>query len=548
MLATAEKTDRRWPRAWRGDACRVTGAALHRILHFSPKAKNGMSAQRITEIVIVGGGTAGWMTAAALSRLLTPDYSIRVVESEEIGRIGVGEATIPMIKLFNGALGLEEGEFVRRTKGTFKLGIDFRDGGRVGHRYVHGFGSVGQDLGVVPFHQYWLKLRRAGGDAPLSAYSIAAHAGLAGKFMHAMPDRAESPMATIAYAYQFDAALYADILRDYAQARGVQRIEGLITCARQHAETGLLESVALQDGREVAGQLFIDCSGFRALLIEQTLHAGYEDWTHWLPCDSAVAVPCQSPPGNIEPFTRATARDAGWQWRIPLQHRVGNGHVFCSRYVGEDEATATLLANLDGEPLAEPRLLRFNTGKRRRAWIGNVVAIGLSSGFMEPLESTSIHLIQSAIARLIALFPGTDFNAADINAYNMQNDQEMEKIRDFLIAHYHITQRDDTAFWRDCKHMAAVPDSLQHKMEVFRSHGRIFRDGNELFAEPAWLQVMHGQLLEPAAHHPLTDAYPQERIAAHLAGVRDVIARCVDAMPTHSDYLARVCDAGHAAA
>lgn len=502
-----------------------------------------MSAERITEIVIVGGGTAGWMTAAALVKVLPAAYSIRLVESEEIGTVGVGEATIPMIKLFNNTLGLDEGEFVSRTKGTFKLGIHFRDWGRLGHTYVHGFGKLGQDLGAVPFHQYWLKMHHAGQAAPLSAYSITAHAGLAGKFMHALPERADSPMADMAYAYQFDASLYAQFLREYAEARGVQRIEGKIIEVKQHTESGLVEAVVLQSGETIEGQLFIDCSGFRGLLIEQTLHAGYEDWTHWLPCDRAVAVPCESPPGNIAPFTTSTARTAGWQWRIPLQHRVGNGHVFCSRYISEDEATSVLLENLSGAPLAEPRTLRFVTGKRKRAWIGNVVAIGLSSGFMEPLESTSIHLIQSAIARLVALFPDAGFHPADIHAYNAQNDLEMEKIRDFLIAHYHITQRDDTPFWTDCRHMAAVPDSLEQKMDVFRSHGRIFRDGNELFAEPGWMQVMHGQCLEPTGYHPLVDAYAPDRVAAYLENVRDVIARCVDAMPTHSDYLARVCAA-----
>lgn len=496
---------------------------------------------RITQVVIVGGGTAGWMAAAALSKVLNRDYSIRLVESEEIGTVGVGEATIPMIKLFNQALELDEAQFVRETQGSFKLGIEFVDWGRAGDRYVHAFGRLGQDLGALPFHQYWLKMRRRGRAGALDEYSITAVAGRANRFMHPVADRPNSPLADIAYAYHFDAGLYARFLRRYAEARGVERIEGRVVDVALRGEDGFVEAVTLDGGRRVEGQLFIDCSGFRGLLIEQALKTGYVDWTHWLPCDRAVAVPC-APGGPITPYTRSTARGAGWQWRIPLQHRVGNGYVFSSRFLGEDEATATLMRNLEGEALAEPRTLRFVTGKRRKSWNRNVVAIGLSSGFMEPLESTSIHLIQSAIARLVAFFPSAGFDAVDIDAFNAQSDTEVDAIRDFLIAHYHVTGRDDTPFWNHVRTMD-VPAPLARRLALFRSHGRVFREGSELFTEPNWTQVLIGQRCEPRGHHPLVDAYGDERVAGFLENIRGVIANCVQAMPTHEAFIARHCAA-----
>lgn len=358
-----------------------------------------MVGNRITQIVIVGGGTAGWMTAAALSKVLTKEYSIRLIESEEIGTVGVGEATIPMIKLFNTALDLDEDDFVRQTKGSFKLGIEFADWGRIGDSYLHGFGKIGQDLGLVAFYQYWLKMHQAGKAADLDEYSINTWAARHGKFMRAVSDRPNSPLADIAYAYHFDAGLYARYLRGYAQARGVQRIEGKVVDTELRGGDGFVEAVVLDRGERIAGQLFIDCSGFRGLLIEQALKTGYDDWSHWLPCNRALAVPCESA-AELTPYTRSTARDGGWQWRIPLQHRTGNGMVYCSDHMSDDEAAAVLLANLDGKPLADPRPLRFVTGKRKQFWNKNCVAIGLSSGFMEPLESTSIHFIQSAIAKI----------------------------------------------------------------------------------------------------------------------------------------------------
>lgn len=500
-----------------------------------PVAENN----RVSQIVIVGGGTAGWMTAAALSKVLTPSYSIRLIESEEIGTVGVGEATIPMIKLFNTALDLDENEFVRETMGSFKLGIEFVNWGRLGDSYIHGFGKIGQDLGLVPFYQYWLKMQQAGKAAPLDDYSINTHAARHNKFMRAISDRPNSPLADIGYAYHFDAGLYARFLRRFAEARGVVRTEGKVIGVEQNPENGFVNAITIDSGERIPGQLFVDCSGFRGLLIEQTLKTGYTDWTHWLPCDRAVAVPCERTT-PLTPYTRSTARDAGWQWRIPLQHRVGNGHVFSSQYISEDEATAVLLKNIEGKPLAEPRVLRFVTGKRKKFWNRNVVAIGLASGFMEPLESTSIHLIQSSIARLTAFFPHTGFDETDIDEFNAHSDFEFDKIRDFLIAHYCATERDDTPFWNYCRTMD-IPESLKRKLDLFRSNGRVFRDANELFAEPSWVQVLHGQRVEPHSYHALVDVYPEEKIAEFMRNIRGVIANCTQAMPTHEEFIAKHC-------
>lgn len=495
----------------------------------------------IRRVVIAGGGTAGWMAAAALSKVLRGKAAITLVESEEIGTVGVGEATIPMIQLFNRVLELDEDEFVRETQGSFKLGIEFVNWGRIGSRYMHGFGRFGQDLWTVPFHQYWLKMFQAGKAPDIGEFSITRVAAYRNKFMRPPAQVQNSPLNDITYAYHFDAGLYARYLRRHAEARGVTRLEGRIAEVALNACSGHVEALVMQDGRRVEGELFIDCSGFRGLLIEQTLQTGYEDWTHWLPCDRAIAVPCAST-RPFTPYTRSTAHAAGWQWRIPLQHRTGNGHVFSSRHISEDEATAVLLSHLDGEQLAEPRTLRFVTGMRRLGWNRNVVAVGLASGFLEPLESTSIHLIQSAIARLIDFFPSTGFSQVDIDEYNRQFRFEFERVRDFIILHYHLNQRTDTPFWTACREMA-IPETLQAKLRLFRTHGRIVRENNELFSEVAWLQVMHGQHLEPEGYHPLVDSLDETEISKYLEGVHDLIGRCADVMPDHAEFIAANCAA-----
>ncbi|MFT7722893.1 MAG: tryptophan 7-halogenase [Roseateles sp.] len=494
---------------------------------------------RIGSITIVGGGSAGWMAAAALATYLGRGATVRLVESEEIGIVGVGEASVPHIRAFNGqTLGIDEAEFVQRTRATAKLGIQFNDWGRIGDSYLHGFGTLGRSLGPLPFHQLWLKLFLAGRAAPIGAYSPQTVMAPQGRFAPGDPQAPpHSPLADIAYAYHFDAGLYARFLRELGERRGVQRIEGKVVRVNQRADDGFIESLLLESGETVGGELFIDCSGFRGLLIEQTLRTGYVDWTHWLPCDRAVAVPSAGA-GPLTPYTRATARAAGWQWRIPLQHRVGNGYVYASRHLGDDEAAATLLAQLDGPALAEPRLLRFTTGMRRRFWHKNVVALGLASGFLEPLESTSIYLAQSGITRLLDLFPRRDFNPRLVERFNRESAFEYERVRDFLILHYHATERDDTPFWRGCRTMD-IPDSLQEALDLFRSDGRYFRHGEDFFALPSWVQVMLGQRILPRGYHPMVDEMPEARLAEHVEGVRTTLAQAVATMPTHGDWIDR---------
>jgi tryptophan halogenase len=492
-------------------------------------------------IVIVGGGTSGWMTAGALAKVLKGRYPITLIESEEIGTVGVGEATIPPIIVYNAMLELDENEFMRATQATFKLGIEFVNWARLGDRYIHGFGVVGQDTWTVDFHQYWLKQYLAGKAKELEYYSINTMACLHDKFMRPRADMPKSPLSQIAYAFHFDASLYARYLRGYAEARGVQRIEGRIVDVELRASDGYVSAVKLNSGPSVAGELFIDCSGFRGLLIEGALHTGFEDWSHWLPCDRAVAVPCRSV-NALHPYTRATARQAGWQWRIPLQHRIGNGYVFSSNYLSEDEATTVLLGNLDGEPLAPPRTIRFKTGRRKLAWNRNVVSVGLASGFLEPLESTSIHLVQKSISHLLAFFPAAGFAAEDRDQYNAVMRQEYEWVRDFIILHYKATERTDTPFWNYTRTMP-VPEFLQHRMDLFHTHGRVFREGNELFTKLSWLQVMHGQRNRAQSYHPLADLLTEKEIADYLDEVAGVIEACTRVMPTHARFIADHCAA-----
>ena len=498
----------------------------------------------LKKVLIVGGGTAGWMSAAVLLHSLGKNTQIQLVESDEISTVGVGEATIPSIIKFNELIGIDEDEFMRRTQATFKLGIQFKNWGAQGESYIHGFGSLGRKTGQVDFHHYWLKAHQAGKADRLDDYSINLLACEKDKFMRARMDNLSSPLADLRHAFHFDAGLYARYLRDYSEKLGVTRTEGKITSVQLHPETGFVTSVTMENGDVHAADLFIDCSGFRGLLIEQTLHTGYDDWSHWLPCDSALAVPCESV-SPLLPYTRSTAHGAGWQWRIPLQNRIGNGHVFSSQFMSPDEATSILLSNLDGKALAEPRLLRFVTGKRKKFWNKNVVAIGLSSGFIEPLESTSIHLIQQGVVRLIELFPSLGFHQADIDEYNRQSATEFEQVRDFIVLHYHATQRDDSAFWNYCRHMD-VPDTLKHKTELFGSNGRFFHKNDELFGEASWAQVMLGQGIRPQGYHPLVENTTDEAIFKMMANVKSVMHGVVDRMPTHAQYLADHCKASSA--
>jgi tryptophan 7-halogenase len=496
----------------------------------------------IKNVVIVGGGTAGWMAACALAKTFGQRYAIRLVESEEIGIVGVGEATVPHLSYFNKLLEIDEAAFVRETQGTFKLGIEFVDWGQVGERYVHGFGQLGFDLGSMPFHQYWLRARAAGRADELGAYSLNTVAAPKGKFMVSPSDAPKNtPLADIAYAYHFDAGLYARYLRNYAEQRGVVRTEGKIRETRLRGTDGFVESVVMESGEVVPGDLFIDCSGFRGLLIEQALHTGYEDWSHWLPCDRAFAVPCEKV-GPPTPYTRSTAREFGWQWRIPLQHRTGNGLVYSSRFGSDDEAAATLLANLDGRPLADPRQITFTTGKRKKIWNKNVVAIGLAGGFIEPLESTSIYLIQTAIGRLTMLFPNEEISDVLVDRYNAQSTFEFERIRDFIILHYHATRRNDSPFWDHCRTME-IPQPLADAMRLFQDSGRFFRNAEEMFGQASWVEVMIGQGILPAAHHPMIDQMPAEDLYRFVGHVKDVVTNCVDAMPTHQQFIDRHCKA-----
>ncbi len=494
----------------------------------------------LKSIVIVGGGSAGWMTAAALAHAVGQTCAITLIESEAIGTVGVGEATIPPIRHFNRRLGIDEATFVRETQGSFKLGIQFVDWGRLGHSYFHPFGQYGAEFDQVPFYHHWMRESLEGRvDGPIDDFSMCWAMAKAGKFTHPSPDR-RLIQSTFDYAYHFDAGLYAAFLRRFAEARGVVRKEGRVVDVALRAADGFIDSVTLENGETVAGEFFIDCSGFRGLLIEEALEAGYDNWQHWLPCDRAVAVPCER--GEFTPYTRSTAKPAGWQWRIPLQHRTGNGYVHCSQFISEDEASATLLASLDGQPLADPRPLRFVTGKRREFWKKNCVAIGLSAGFMEPLESTSLHLIQYGILRLIALLPDSAMSPLLAREYNAQTAVEYERIRDFLILHYKASARDDSELWRYCAAMP-IPDSLQYKIDHFREYGLLVADGHELFANPSWIAVYLGQGIVPQRAPALAAMRAGVPVAERLAQVRAAMDEAVAAMPSHGEFIARHCAA-----
>lgn len=490
----------------------------------------------ITSILIAGGGTAGWMTAAALARSLGATVAITLIESEEIGTIGVGEATIPPIKLFNAMLGLDEAEFMRETRATHKLGIEFRDWGALGQTYFHPFGTYGLKAEMGHFLPYWLKLHHAGDALDLADYSLCTLAARNGR-MTRQSDDATSVLSHFGSAYHFDAILYARYLRRYSERLGVRRVEGKIVDVELHGETGFVEAVKLGDGQRHTADLFIDCSGFKGILIEEALHTGYDDWTHWLPVNRAVAAPCERK-GELSPYTIAHAREAGWTWRIPLQHRVGNGYVFSDAFTSETTAIDLLLANLESAPLADPRLLRFTTGRRKKAWNRNVVAVGLSSGFLEPLESTSIHLIQASINKLLQHFPDRNFSPVNTEVYNDRIARDVERIRDFLIVHYHETTRDDSALWNHVRTMI-IPDSLRQKLEIFRERGQFINAADEMFSNTSWLAVMMGQGVMPGSYDPLVAGTDLATLRTGFAQMKATLAGLTDAMPTHNDYLRR---------
>ncbi len=497
----------------------------------------------IDKIVVVGGGTAGWMAAAALSRLRAGrNVAITLVESEQIGTVGVGEATIPPFLDFNRLLGIDEREMLAATQGSFKLGIQFVNWGKIGDSYIHPFGNYGYQMEGVSFHHVWHRLRQEGDKRPIQAFNLETMAAHFGRFARTA-DYQRDDLPPVNYAYHLDAGRYARFLRNYAETRGVERREGKVVDVTLDSGNGFVTAIMLDDGQTVSGDLFIDCSGFRGVLIEQALKTGYEDWSHFLPCDRAVALPCIREDGSGPlPHTRATAHSAGWQWQVPLQHRNGNGHVYCSSFMPDDDALDILVRNIAGKPGAEPNFLRFVTGRRKKFWNRNVIALGLSAGFMEPLESTSLHLINTGINKLIALLSLDGITQQQEDAFNRLTGKEYERIRDFLILHYNATSRDDSAFWNYCRTMP-IPDSLREKTELFRLNGQVFREDDELFTETSWAAVMMGQSVTMQGHNPMADALNGPTTRKEIDAIEQSIRFVVQHMPSHGDYLKTYCPA-----
>lgn len=491
-----------------------------------------MKNPKIQKVVIAGGGTAGWMAAASLGKLIGKTLDIILVESDEIGTVGVGEATIPTLLTLHELLKIKEQDFVTAIQGTFKLGISFEGWRDVGEDYIHSFGWTGKDSWAAGFQHFWLKGKKMGISEEFGKYCKEWAAAKRNRF-------AVLPNQGLNYAYHFDASLYAKFLRGIAEEHGVVRQEGKIQEVIQDSESGFIEAIKLESGQRIEGDLFLDCTGFRALLIEQTLKAGFDDWTHWLPCDGAVAVQTESI-GPPIPYTRSIAREAGWQWKIPLQHRVGNGVVFSGEHWSDDEAVNKLLSNVEGKLLTDPRVIKFKTGQRMKHWHKNCVAVGLSCGFIEPLESTSIHLIQRSVIRLLQMFPYDGIREPDIEEYNQQMKFEIDNIRDFIILHYHVTNRTDTAFWRQCRDME-IPDSLQHRIELFRQSGRVFKLPTELFGENSWIQVMLGQGIEPEQYHPIVNMMSDEELERFLTGIHGSVDKLVDQLPEHQRFIDHYC-------
>jgi tryptophan halogenase len=488
----------------------------------------------IKKVVIVGGGTAGWMAAASLSKLIGKNLEVSLIESDQIPTVGVGEATIPTMLILHQLLGIKEQDFVAAVHGTFKLGIAFENWRNVNEDYIHSFGYTGKDCWAAGFQHFWLKGQQEGLSKDYGQYCPELVAAKDSRF-------AISATQSLNYAYHIDAGRYAGFLRKIAEEHGANRVEGKIVEVVVNEQSGHIEHVKLESGEILDGDLFVDCSGFRGLLIEQALHTGYDDWSHLLPCDSAVAVQTRSV-GPPIPYTRSIARESGWQWRIPLQSRVGNGLVYCSRYLSDDEATQTILDNVEGETITEPRVIKFRTGRRRKHWNKNCVAMGLASGFIEPLESTSIHMIQRAIIRLIQMFPHNGIREPEVNEFNRQMDVEIENIRDFIVLHYHVTNRDDTRFWRHCRKMS-IPDSLQHRIDLFKETGQVFKEDSELFAENSWIQVMMGQGLMPEQYHPIVDEMSDAELRQFLQGAEASVIQQVGRLPKHQAFIDHYCKA-----
>ncbi len=495
----------------------------------------GLQSAQPTRIVILGGGTAGWMAAASFAKLLNGIVQVELVESEDIGIVGVGEATLPHLRAFIERLGIDEGAFMRATHATFKLGIDFRDFGRIGDSYIHPFGDFGEEVAGVPFHHYWLELQRQRKAGPIFDYSMAVAAAKANKF--APPATDGGIGSTYGYAYQFDANLFGPFMRTFSIDLGVTRTEGRVTQVTRNAETGDVETLILDDGRIVEGDLFIDCSGFRSLLLGDALGEEWEDWSHWLPCDRAAAMPCAHMSEEIEPYTRAIAMPAGWRWRIPLQHRIGNGYVFASAFLSEEDAMTAISEAVEGKALADPRIVRFQAGRRKHSWANNVIAVGLASGFLEPLESTSIYLAQMAITYALELFPEAGkVNSKDRDEFNRLIDLEYDRVRDFLILHYHATTRDDSPFWDHMRNMQ-VPNSLSEKMELWRKTGRVEKYSKGLFLAPSWIAVYLGQGIVPDHHDTRTILPNADKLASAMTHLKAEIDHNVAAMPGHRAFL-----------
>ncbi|NQY35881.1 MAG: tryptophan 7-halogenase [Alteromonadaceae bacterium] len=489
----------------------------------------------IKKVVILGGGTAGWMSAAMIKKLLGASVDIELVESEAIGTVGVGEATIPPIKLFNSVLGINEAEFIKETKATIKLAIKFENWRTQGQSYYHTFGAAGRNLAFCQFHHLLKRANQLEDDSNLWQYDLNYLCVEAGKFAQI---NSKDPIYELPHAYHFDAGLYAAFLRRFSEKLGVKRTEGMVEHVKQNQQSGYIESLVLKDGTLINGDLFIDCSGFKGLLIQEKLATGYEDWSHWLQCDRAIAVGSERFEKSL-PYTRSIAHSAGWQWRIPLQHRNGNGLVYSSAHYSEDQAAQLLLGNLESKALADPNFFRFTTGRRRKQWHKNVIAVGLSSGFLEPLESTSIHLIQSAIIRLVHLFPHQGIDDSLVAEYNSQSKLEFEQIRDFLILHYHVNQRSDSLFWQTMRNMD-IPDSLAHKINIFAENGRLFRDHNDLFQESSWLQVMIGQGIIPKDYHPIANNIPEANLMDMLKKIKAIKNEPLAGLPSHDEFLQNI--------